>query len=183
LPGWLRLIAGHPTTFIGAVIMATSIACGFLLGFAFCATSTCAAAEQQSSKQSDDSHIARTLIALDTEISDAYNTCSLNRLRSHFSPLAELYFADRGHSTRVGELVDDARRNVCGKLRRETVPASIETHPVPDYGAIQIGEQRFCRVDRVQCQGIASKFLLLWRFRDGEWRIARMVRYGYRQVQ
>ena len=163
--------------------MATSIVSGFLLGFAFCVTSTCATAGQQSSTQVGDSHIARTLIALDTEISDAYNTCSLNRLRSHFSPLAELYFADRGRSTRVGELVDDARRNVCGKLRRETIPATVETHAVPDYGAIQIGEQRFCRVDRAQCQGVASKFLLLWRFRDGEWRIARMVRYGYRQVQ
>lgn len=163
--------------------MTTSIACGFLLGFAFFAASTCAAAGQQSSKQSGDSHIAHTLIALDTEISDAYNTCSLNRLRSHFSPLAELYFADRGRSTRVGELVDDARRNVCGKLRRETVPATVETHAVPDYGAIQVGEQRFCRVDKPQCQGIASKFLVLWRFRDGEWRIARMVRYGYRRVE
>lgn len=163
--------------------MATSIACGLILGLAFCATSTCAAADQQASKQSGNSHIARTLIALDTEISEAYNTCSLNRLRGHFSPLAELYFADRGRSTRVGELVDDARRNVCGKLRRETIPATVETHAVPDYGAIQVGEQRFCRIDKPQCRGIASKFLVLWRFRDGEWRIARMVRYGYRRVQ
>jgi len=163
--------------------MATNVACSSILGLAVCVASTCAAAEQRPSAQSDNGHIARTLIALDTEISDAYNTCSLNRLRSHFSPLAELYFADRGHSTRVGELVDDARRNVCGKFRRETIPASIETHAVPEYGAIQVGEQRFCRIESAQCQGITSKFLTLWRFRDGEWRIARMIRYGYRQVQ
>ena len=116
------------------------------------------------------------MAALDTDISEAYNTCGLNRLRRHFSPLADVYFADRGHSNRIGELIDDARRNVCGKLRRETVPATLEAYPVTNYGAIQVGEQRFCRVDRVQCQGIASKFMAVWRFKDGEWRIARLVR-------
>jgi hypothetical protein len=163
--------------------MATSPACGLLLAFATCAAPACAAVESRPSSPPDGSHVARTLAALDADISDAYNTCKLNRLRRHFSPLAELYFADRGHSTRVGELIDDARRNVCGKLRRETVPATLETYPVTDYGAIQLGEQRFCRVEQAQCQGIASKFMVLWRFKDGEWRIARQVRYAYRQVQ
>jgi hypothetical protein len=160
--------------------MATNVACGFLLGFAACVVPTCWATQ---SLPPDGSHIARTLAALDTDISDAYNSCQLNRLRGHFSPLAELYFADRGHSKRVGDLIDDARRHVCGKLRRETVAATLETYPVTDYGAIQLGEHRFCRVDRAQCQGIASKFVVLWRFKDGEWRIARQVRYAYRQVQ
>jgi hypothetical protein len=163
--------------------MATNLACAFLLGLAACVAPTCGAVESPLSSQPDGDHVARTLAALDTDISDAYNTCKLNRLRDHYAPLAELYFADRGHSTRVGELVDDARRNVCGKLRRETIPATLETYPVTNYGAIQLGEHRFCRVDRAQCQGIASKFMVLWRFKDGEWRIARQVRYAYRQLQ
>lgn len=141
----------------------------------------CAAPAAAAGTRPNAEHIARALSALDADISQAYNTCGLNRLRQHFSPFAELYFADRGHSTRVGELIDDARRNVCGKLRRETVPASLEVHPVKAYGAIQIGEHRFCRVDRPQCQGIASKFLALWRFKDGQWRITRLIRYEYRQ--
>lgn len=162
--------------------MATHVACGLLLGFVACATPLSAIAEPRPSTQSEDGSIARTLAALDTDISHAYNTCGLNRLRRHFSPLAELYFAGRGYSSRVGELIDDARGKICGKFRRETVAASLEVYPVTGYGAIQVGEHRFCRLDRTPCDGISSRFLVVWRFKDGEWRITRLVRYGYRQV-
>jgi hypothetical protein len=45
LPGWLRLFTDHLSW---SIAMATSIACSFFLGFAFCVTSTCAFAEPQS---------------------------------------------------------------------------------------------------------------------------------------
>lgn len=127
----------------------------------------------------DTGRLMRTLLALDAEISHAYNTCALGRLRSHFSPLAEFYYAGRGISRSVGDLINNARRDVCGKLRRETLPAAHAVYPLEDFGALLVGEERFCGIAQDGCEGISTRFVAVWRFKDGQWRIVRLIRYGY----
>jgi hypothetical protein len=41
-------------------------------------------------------------------------------------------------------LLDDLEKYICGKVHRELVPGTLEVHPIPGYGALEIGAHRFC---------------------------------------
>jgi hypothetical protein len=125
------------------------------------------------------SAVRREILALDARISDAYNQCRVQTLKTLFTNNAELYFADRGVTRQLFTHTDTLRRTFCGKYRREAPASDQHIYSLPDYGAIQIGTQSFCAVDSQPCRGQRMQFMAIWRQRDGEWQITRLVRYGY----
>lgn len=125
------------------------------------------------------SAVRREILALDARISDAYNHCRIHPLKALFASNAELYFADRGVAQQLFAYTDTLRRTFCGKYRREAPESDQQIYSLPDYGAIQIGTQSFCAVDSQPCRGQRMQFMAIWRQRDGEWKISRLVRYGY----
>ncbi|NOT87134.1 MAG: nuclear transport factor 2 family protein [Lysobacter sp.] len=125
------------------------------------------------------SAVRREILALDARISDAYNHCRIHPLKALFADNAELYFADRGVARQLSTHTDTLRRTFCGKYRREAPASDQRIYSLPDYGAIQIGTQSFCAVDSQPCRGQRMRFMAIWRQRDGEWRITRLVRYDY----
>ena len=130
-------------------------------------------------EMSTSSGIRREIAALDARISDAYNHCRIQPLKSMFARNAELYFADRGVTRQLFTHTDTLRRTFCGKFRREAPTSDQQIHVLPDYGAIQIGTQSFCAIDSTPCRGQRMHFMAIWRRLDGEWKITRLVRYGY----
>lgn len=125
------------------------------------------------------SALHREITALDARISDAYNHCRIQPLKGMFAGNAELYFADRGVTRQSFAHTDTLRRTFCGKFRREAPASDQQVHSLPDYGAIQIGTQSFCAIDSTPCRGQRMRFMAIWRRLDGEWKITRLVRYGY----
>lgn len=125
------------------------------------------------------SALHREITTLDARISDAYNHCRIQPLKNMFAGNVELYFADRGVTRRLSAHTDTLRRSFCGKFRREAPSSDQQVHPLPDYGAIQIGTQSFCAIDSKPCRGQRMHFMAIWRRLDGEWKITRLVRYGY----
>jgi Domain of unknown function (DUF4440) len=126
--------------------------------------------------------VRREILAQDARISDAYNQCRIQTLKAVFANHAELYFADRGVARQLFTYTDTLRRTFCGKYRREAPAADQQIYTLPDYGAVQIGTQSFCAVDSQPCRGQRMQFMAIWQLRDGEWRITRLVRYGYAPV-
>ena len=51
--------------------------------------------------------------------------------------------------------------------------------PVKDFGAIAQGVHRFCQVAGGRCEGEAD-FAMVWRLRDGQWQVTRVLSYGHR---
>jgi hypothetical protein len=59
------------------------------------------------------------------------------------------------------------------------VAGSLDVHPVPGYGAIQIGEHRFCHDENGHEECGVFGFTHVWRDVDGQWQIVRVLSYGH----
>ena len=128
-----------------------------------------------------DVSLDQTIAARDAELFDAYNRCDLDRFGAAFAPDVEFYHDLGGVSRDRQTVIDNTRKYICGKVRRELIPGTLKVYPIKDFGAIEEGEHRFCQVTE-GCAGIA-KFIIIWR-RDGDqWIVTRVLSYGHREAR
>jgi hypothetical protein len=133
----------------------------------------------------------REILALDAQITDAYDRCAVNALKAMFTQHAELHFAGRGSTNRLFEHTDALRRDFCGKYRREAPAEAQQVFALPGIdgidGAIQVGTQTFCEIDAEPCRGLRMRFVAIWKRvdgkTDGQWKISRLLRYDYETVR
>ena len=120
------------------------------------------------------------LAAMDRELFDAaFVNCDRGKFSSLFTEDAEFYHDRDGAMT--GKQATELRG--CPRdegVRRGLVEASLEVYPIKDYGAIQIGRHTFTK-DGEEGTGIA-KFVHLWRYSDGQWRLARVLSFDHRPL-
>ena len=125
------------------------------------------------------------IASLDAALFEAYNACNLDKVGTFFTEDLEFYHEKGGLVlTRDGSL-EIMRKNLCGggnRVRRELVQGSLEVHPINNYGAVQTGEHRFYLTQPGQKEKLdgIGKFVMLWRKKGGEWRISRVISYGFR---
>jgi hypothetical protein len=62
---------------------------------------------------------------------------------------------------------------------RELVDGSLEVYPIKGYGAIEIGAHRFCHTEDGKLDCGTFRFLQVWRFKDGAWKVSRDVSFGH----
>ena len=112
---------------------------------------------------------------LDAQMFDAYNRCDLPTFSGYFDPKVAFYHDTGGATFERGAMVDGVRKYICGKVRREVIPATFRVYQIKDYGAIEEGEHRFCELATGRCEGIA-KFVMVWTKQDRAWRITSVLR-------
>lgn len=139
-------------------------------------------AQPQPSKEESDA-LFRTISALDAELFDAYNRCDVEKLASFFTEDLEFYHDQTGLDRGRQSLVDAVKKNICGKVRRDLEPGTLEVYPLKNYGAVEIGEHRFCNPkEHEKCvegnSGIA-KFVMLWQNQGGTWKITRVISFDH----
>jgi ketosteroid isomerase-like protein len=125
--------------------------------------------------------LSRTLAALDAALFDSFNRCDLEKFASFFADDLEFYH-DQGGVTRTRQsLVESVRNNICGKVRREVVTESLEAHPIPGFGAVQMGSHRFYELNAPKGSGPVgvARFVHLWQHKDGAWKITRVISYDH----
>ena len=114
---------------------------------------------------------------------DAYNNCQLAKMESYFTRDVEFYHDQSGLS-RLAGVMDALRKNICGKVRRDPVPGSLEVYPLKGYGVVATGLHRFCdsRKHHICREGNSgdAKFVTLWRKQNGRWRMSRVVSYDHK---
>ena len=124
-----------------------------------------------------------TIAALDTAVFDAFNHCAdpaqLQAHAAHFAPDVEFYHAPGGVPWTRDAMIANTAKYACGHYTRELAAGSLQVVPVKDFGAIAQGVHRFCQVDTGRCEGEAD-FTMVWRLRDGQWTITRVLSYGHR---
>lgn len=117
---------------------------------------------------------------MDSMMFDAFNTHNLAVLGSLFSSDVEFYH-DKGGLSNYSSTMNSFK-NVAEQtpgLRRELVAGTMEVYPVPGYGAIEMGEHRFTHIeDGKQVVGV-FKFTHIWQFKDGLWKVTRVVSVGH----
>lgn len=140
--------------------------------------------------------LAETIRARDAELFRLmFLGCDPARLRTMITPDFEMYH-DRGGvvATNADAFVADYDRSCHEKQRpdawrsrRELVPASLNVHPVPGYGAIEDGEHLFYEW-RGDPTGPAeqagrlvgrARFTQLWKLTPDGWRLARVFSYAH----
>src|SRR5687767_8296697 len=93
----------------------------------------------------DDQALYDTILKHDSVFFNAYNNCDkqLDLYAGYYAENLEFYHDKGGFSNSKKEMVDATKRNICGKVRRELVPGSVEVYPIANYGAIEIGFHKF----------------------------------------
>jgi ketosteroid isomerase-like protein len=151
---------------------------GLLLGFLPAARPAVA----QASPAAPTDSLYRTIAALDSAMFDAYNRCDLERLATFLADDLEFYHDQTGLSRGRQAVIDAVRQNICGKVHRDPVPGTLEVYPLRGYGAVATGIHRFCDARTHQrCDGAGgpAKFVTLWQYSDGGWKIARVISYDH----
>ena len=157
----------------------TNFLCGLLFAFSAPPALVASASPAQDG-------LAREISALDATVFDAFNHCGEpGRLEEHagyFSPDVEFYHDTGGVTWTRDAMIANTAKYACGHYTRELVAGSLQVSPVKDFGAIEHGVHRFCQVDTGRCEGEAD-FTMVWRLRDGQWTITRVLSYGHRPSQ
>ena len=124
-----------------------------------------------------------TIAALDSAVFDAFNRCAdpvqLQAHAAHFADDVEFYHDTGGVTWTRDAMIANTAKYACGHYTRELVAGSLQVYAVKDFGAIAQGVHRFCQVDTGRCEGEAD-FTMVWRLRDGQWTITRVLSYGHR---
>lgn len=139
-------------------------------------------AGETSSPASPDSELYRIVAELDARLFDAYNRCDLDAFRALLADDLEFYHDQGGLMLGADAVAEATRKHICGKVRRELVPGTLEVDRIEGYGAIELGSHRFCELEGEHCMGIA-RFVQVWK-RDGDdWKATRIISFGHRPLE
>lgn len=146
----------------------------------------CSAKAQSSNKSPSTKELHDRIAALDAALFAAYNKCDIDKVGTFFAEDLEFYHEKGGLTLTRDASLALMRKNLCGadsnRVRRELVEGSMEVRPINNYGAVQTGEHRFYLTQKGQTEKLdgIGKFVMLWREKDGEWKITRVISYGFR---
>ena len=126
----------------------------------------------------------RTITSLDSALFDAYNQCDLDKFGTFFIDEIEFYHDQAGLTLGRQNLTESVKKNICGKVRRELVPGTLEVYPMRGFGAVEMGVHRFHqpKVDPSKPVGEA-KFIHLWQNKEGVWKITRVISYDHQSLR
>ncbi len=131
-----------------------------------------------------DAEMTRAISALDMQLFDAYNNCDLDKLGSMVVDDLEFYHDKTGLMVGKQPFLVAIKNNICGKVRRELVKGSLEVYPIHDYGAVEIGVHRFHHPGTQDHDVLGeAKFIHLWQYKDGAWKVTRVISYDHETVK
>ena len=117
---------------------------------------------------------------MDSLMFDAFNSHDLDRLMSLFSDDLEFY-----HDTGGLAHYEQTRGNFAKlftntpDIRRDLVKGSLQIYPVKDYGAIEVGEHRFCHKENGKDDCGTFPFVMVWKKDRDFWKLSRVISYGH----
>jgi Domain of unknown function (DUF4440) len=123
----------------------------------------------------------QTISSLDTALFDAYNRCDLEKLGTFVSDDLEFYHDQSGLALGKQVFLDNTKKYICGKVRRELVPGTLEVYPLKGFGAVEIGIHRFHHPGLDDVVGEA-KFVEIWHNKDGVWTLTRVISFDHAAV-
>ncbi|WP_261512515.1 nuclear transport factor 2 family protein [Chryseobacterium paludis] len=123
----------------------------------------------------------QTILKKDSLLFSAANSGNIEKLKTFFTEDLE-FFHDVGGLAGYKETIDNFKRVAenYGYTRRVLEPGSIEVYPIKDYGAVQTGVHKFCRLENgilINCG--TFKFVHVWKNTSDGWKISRVISYGH----
>ncbi|MGC2448975.1 MAG: nuclear transport factor 2 family protein [Candidatus Sulfotelmatobacter sp.] len=110
---------------------------------------------------------------------------SQHRERSYSSPCRNRWrrrcrpYDQGGVTLGRAALVDSVKKNICGTTTRELVPSTLQIYYMKGYGAIEMGAHRFHHPGHPEIGDGEGKFVHLWQYKDGSWKVTRVLSYDH----
>ncbi len=123
-----------------------------------------------------------TIAKLDAQVFGAFNAGELDRLMATFADDVEFYDDGDDGGPKTYAEVKASFGNVfkdVPDLKRELVPGTLEVYPLKGYGAIEVGEHRFCHEENGKQDCGVTKFSMVWRQMGETWKLARVLSYAH----
>src|SRR5438309_5171275 len=122
----------------------------------------------------------KAVASLDAALFDSYNRCDLEKFASFFVDDVEFYHDQGGVTLGREKLTESVKKNICGKTTRELVPGTLQIYYMKGYGAVEMGVHRFHHPGHEDTEGVGEgRFVHLWQFKDGAWKITRVISYDH----
>jgi hypothetical protein len=154
-----------------------------LLLLFFCTANTLWA--QSNGQPTDRKVLTQAVLHMDSLFWQAYNTCDVEKMATFFTDDLEFYHDKGGPTLSLSSLVENTKKGMCGnenwRLRREPVEGTVKVFPMDNYGAILSGEHVFYILEKDKKERLdgLAKFTHLWRFKDNEWKMHRVISYDH----
>jgi hypothetical protein len=121
-----------------------------------------------------------TILHMDSVLFNGYNTHNVDEIKKYFTEDLEFYHDKGGLSSYADNIKGFIQVFKDNKdIRRDLVPGTLEVYPVKNYGAMEIGEHRFCHTENGNQDCGTFKFAMVWQLKNGEWKISRVISYGH----
>ena len=122
--------------------------------------------------------------ALDAALFDSYNKCDLVKFESFFVDDVEFYHDQGGFTLGKKALTESLKNNICGKVTRELVPGSLKIYYMKGYGLLETGVHHFHHPGHEDTEGVGEgQFVHLWQYKDGAWKITRVISYDHHSAK
>lgn len=126
--------------------------------------------------------LTRQAEALDQALFGAFNQCQIDKLAALVAEDLEFFHDKTGLMRSRQAFLDSVSKNVCQRFRREPLPGTMTVFPLEGFGAIQMGEHKFCPLDSSRCEG-KGRYVLVWhRLDDGRWELMRVLSYEHQPL-
>ena len=111
---------------------------------------------------------------------EAFNGHNVERLMSFFSDDLEFYHDKAGLTDKPQTRETFAKVFAQSPdIRRDLVKGSLRVYPVKGYGAMEVGQHRFCHHENGKEDCGTYTFVMIWRQKGDIWQISRVVSYGH----
>jgi ketosteroid isomerase-like protein len=140
-----------------------------------------AAAADRDERNSDarSGALFETITRVDRHLTDAFNAHNVERLMAMATKDLELYEDNEGLK-RYQQCYDDFKKMFVSDsdIRRQVIEGAVEVYPIKDYGALEIGQHRFCHAENGRDECAVFAFAILWqKTAEDTWKIARLINY------
>ncbi len=132
-------------------------------------------------KAATSGELFETISRMDAAVFAAFNAHDVERLMTMFTDDLEFYDDGSGGPKSRRECADDFSKvfaRVPG-LQRELLRETLEVYPLQGYGAIEVGEHRFCHQENGKADCGVTKFSMVWRKNGEIWQLARVLSYAH----
>jgi hypothetical protein len=129
-----------------------------------------------------DAPLYRTIARQDSLLFAAFNRHDVATLQTFFAEDLEFYH-DKGGLSNFAQTMAGFQRlfdnNKTTGLNRQLVPGTLEVYPIKGYGAVETYQHRFCHQENGRDDCGTFKNMMVWRLREGQWKITRVVSYDH----
>ena len=137
--------------------------------------------EAAKKKAATSGELFETIARKDREVFDAFNAHDLDGLMARFTEDLEFYDDGGGGPSNYQQTKDDFRKLFANvpDIHRELLPGTLEVYPLKGYGAIQVGQHRFCHQENGKPDCGVMKFSMVWRQTGDTWKLSRVLSYAH----